>query len=83
MFDISKDNLLKDFIKFPKKNNDEYILAFDPSWSEAETSDDFAIQVIKLLLEQMKNGWDVCYADYSGSMNQAFWKNIGSFDKYN
>jgi intein/homing endonuclease len=32
----------------------QYILAFDPSWSEAETSDDFAIQVIKLLPEQKK-----------------------------
>ena len=32
----------------------EYIMAFDPSWSEAETSDDFAIQVIKLLPEQKK-----------------------------
>ena len=26
---------------------DEYILAFDPSWSESESSDDFAIQVLK------------------------------------
>ena len=32
----------------------EYILAFDPSWSESETSDDFAIQVIKLLPEEKK-----------------------------
>ena len=32
----------------------EYILAFDPSWSESEASDDFAIQVIKLLPEQKK-----------------------------
>lgn len=32
----------------------EYILAFDPSWSESETSDDFAIQVIKLIPEQKK-----------------------------
>lgn len=31
-----------------------YILSFDPSWSEAETSDDFAMQVIKLLPEQKK-----------------------------
>jgi hypothetical protein len=27
---------------------DEYILAFDPSWSESESSDDFAMLVIKL-----------------------------------
>lgn len=27
---------------------DEYLLAFDPSWAESESSDDFAIQVIKL-----------------------------------
>ena len=32
----------------------EYILAFDPSWSESEASDDFAIQVIKLLPEEKK-----------------------------
>lgn len=32
----------------------EYILSFDPSWSESETSDDFAMQVIKLLPEQKK-----------------------------
>jgi len=32
----------------------EYIMAFDPSWSESETSDDFAIQVIKLIPEQKK-----------------------------
>ena len=27
---------------------DEYILAFDPSWSESESSDDFAMLIIKL-----------------------------------
>ena len=27
---------------------DEYILAFDPSWSESESSDDFAMLLIKL-----------------------------------
>lgn len=32
----------------------EYIMAFDPSWSESDASDDFAIQVIKLLPEQKK-----------------------------
>ena len=32
----------------------QYIMAFDPSWSESETSDDFAIQVIKLIPEQKK-----------------------------
>ena len=32
----------------------EYIMAFDPSWSESEASDDFAIQVIKLIPEQKK-----------------------------
>lgn len=32
----------------------EYIMAFDPSWSESETSDDFAIQVIKLMPEKKK-----------------------------
>jgi hypothetical protein len=34
--------------------NAEYIMAFDPSWSESESSDDFAIQVIKLMPEQKK-----------------------------
>tara|TARA_R100000479_G_scaffold161504_1_gene99277 strand:- start:5229 stop:6743 length:1515 start_codon:yes stop_codon:yes gene_type:complete len=29
-------------------NDAEYIMAFDPSWSESESSDDFAIQVLKL-----------------------------------
>lgn len=29
--------------------NARYILSFDPSWSESEGSDDFAIQIIKLL----------------------------------
>jgi hypothetical protein len=29
--------------------NAKYILSFDPSWSESEGSDDFAMQVIKLL----------------------------------
>jgi hypothetical protein len=29
-------------------SNAKYILAFDPSWSESDGSDDFAIQVIKL-----------------------------------
>jgi hypothetical protein len=32
----------------------QYIMAFDPSWSESETSDDFAIQIIKLMPEQKK-----------------------------
>lgn len=32
----------------------EYIMAFDPSWSESESSDDFAIQIIKLIPEQKK-----------------------------
>lgn len=30
------------------ESSDEYILAFDPSWAETESSDDFAIQVFKL-----------------------------------
>ena len=30
----------------------EYILAFDPSWSQMESSDDFAIQVLKLNKEK-------------------------------
>ena len=33
---------------------DEYILAFDPSWSESEGSDDFAMMLIKLNKETKK-----------------------------
>ena len=32
----------------------KYVLSFDPSWSESETSDDFAMQVIKLMPDQKK-----------------------------
>jgi len=32
----------------------EYILAFDPSWSQTESSDDFAIQILKLHPEEHK-----------------------------
>jgi|TARA_R110000824_G_scaffold294853_4_gene483261 hypothetical protein len=32
----------------------EYILAFDPSWSQTESSDDFAIQIMKLHPEEHK-----------------------------
>lgn len=32
----------------------EYILAFDPSWSQTESSDDFAIQILKLNQEEQK-----------------------------
>ena len=30
------------------ESSDKYVLAFDPSWAETESSDDFAIQVFKL-----------------------------------
>ena len=33
----------------------EYILAFDPSWSQTESSDDFAIQILKLHTENEKS----------------------------
>ena len=32
----------------------KYILAFDPSWSQTESSDDFAIQILKLHEEELK-----------------------------
>jgi hypothetical protein len=32
----------------------EYILAFDPSWSQTESSDDFAIQILKLNEQEQK-----------------------------
>ena len=32
----------------------EYIMSFDPSWSESESSDDFAIQVLKINRESKK-----------------------------
>ena len=33
---------------------DDYILAFDPSWSESESSDDFAMMLIKINLDTRK-----------------------------
>lgn len=33
----------------------EYILAFDPSWSQTESSDDFAIQILKVDKESKKS----------------------------
>jgi hypothetical protein len=33
-------------------SNSKYILSFDPSWSESEGSDDFAMQIIKLMPEK-------------------------------
>ena len=32
----------------------EYIMAFDPSWSQTESSDDFAIQILKLNKDEKK-----------------------------
>ena len=29
-------------------DSDKYIISFDPSWAESESSDDFAIQVFKM-----------------------------------
>lgn len=34
--------------------NAEYLISFDPSWSESESSDDFSMQVIKLLPDKKK-----------------------------
>jgi hypothetical protein len=45
---------------------DEYILAVDPSWSETESSDDFAIQVLKINREKQINTLVHSYA-LSGS----------------
>jgi hypothetical protein len=45
---------------------DEYILAVDPSWSETESSDDFAIQVLKIDKEKQINTLVHSYA-LSGS----------------
>jgi undecaprenyl-phosphate 4-deoxy-4-formamido-L-arabinose transferase len=33
---------------------------------------------IPILLEKIKNDCDVCYADFSDDLHQAWWKNIGS-----
>ena len=41
---------------------DEYILAFDPSWSESESSDDFAMLLIKLNRDTRKGTIVHCYA---------------------
>jgi hypothetical protein len=45
---------------------DEYVLAVDPSWSETESSDDFAIQVLKINREKQINTLVHSYA-LSGS----------------
>ena len=42
---------------------DDYILAFDPSWSESESSDDFAIQILKY----HKNGTTTLVHSYAMS----------------
>jgi hypothetical protein len=34
-------------VEIKGRPEDEYILAFDPSWSESESSDDFAMQILK------------------------------------
>ena len=36
------------------QKDDEYILSFDPSWSESESSDDFAIMLIKINRKERK-----------------------------
>ena len=36
--------------------DDEYILSFDPSWSESESSDDFAMMLIKINKDHEKKG---------------------------
>ena len=39
-------------IEIAGEPGEDYLLAFDPSWAESESSDDFAIQVIKLNKEK-------------------------------
>lgn len=40
----------------------KYILAFDPSWAESETSDDFAIQILRI---DDKNRWGTLVHSYA------------------
>ena len=48
------------------ESSDKYVLAFDPSWAETESSDDFAIQVFKLN-DKVKHGTLVHSYALSGS----------------
>jgi hypothetical protein len=48
------------------ESSDKYVLAFDPSWAETESSDDFAIQVFKLN-DKAKHGTLVHSYALSGS----------------
>ena len=48
------------------EHSDEYILAFDPSWSESDGSDDFAMMIIKLNRDTKKGTLVHSYA-LSGS----------------
>jgi hypothetical protein len=41
----------------------KYILAFDPSWAESESSDDFAMMVIKL--NEEKKDWGTVVHSYA------------------
>ena len=47
----------------------KYILAFDPSWSQTESSDDFAIQILKLHEEELKATVVHSYALSGTSLN--------------
>jgi intein/homing endonuclease len=48
----------------------EYILSFDPSWSESDGSDDFAIHVIKLLPDKKQGTIVHSYALAGGNLKQ-------------
>jgi hypothetical protein len=42
-------------IEIQGEPKEEYLLSFDPSWAQNESSDDFAIQILKLNLETKKS----------------------------
>ena len=48
MRDCSIEDGMSPCVEVKGDPKDKYILSFDPSWAESESSDDFAMQVIKL-----------------------------------
>ena len=51
----------------------EYLLAFDPSWAESESSDDFAIQIFKLNAERQMGTVVHSYALSGANMKDHIW----------
>ena len=48
-------------VEIKGEDSDKYIISFDPSWAESESSDDFAMQVFKLNDDQKVGALVHCY----------------------